>query len=325
MRSLSVGVAGVLISGVVLTSATVATANSSDKTPSPAPQSEAALAAFELSHETLVSTWGAPRVVVPSVDYKAEAAKKAVAEKAASKKLADDAKAEADRLAAEQKATDKASAEQAKTEQAEAKKAEEAVAQAAPATAPASQASNLSTEGASVESTVAPQANDITVLPQVVESATPVASKSAPAAPAAQAAQKVAKPAKKPAEPALQTASNSSKRATVVAAARHYASINAQTDCTALATNSIAAIGVNFHGWPADYMSLGRTVSQAEAQPGDLIYYASNGFGSSHIAVYIGNGQAVHGGWNGMGTAEFSANLPSASAPIFISMSAYNS
>ena len=86
----------------------------------------------------------------------------------------------------------------------------------------------------------------------------------------------------------------------------------------------MAAIGVNFHGWPADYQSLGTIVSQSQAQPGDIIYYQSNGFGSSHVALYIGNGQAVHGGWNGMGTSVFSVNLPTGSAPIFISPSAYN-
>ena len=36
-----------------------------------------------------------------------------------------------------------------------------------------------------------------------------------------------------------------------------------------------------------------------EAGAGDLIYYANGGMGLAHIAVYIGNGVAVHGGWNG--------------------------
>ncbi|MGX8850505.1 NlpC/P60 family protein [Amedibacillus sp. YH-ame10] len=62
-------------------------------------------------------------------------------------------------------------------------------------------------------------------------------------------------------------------------------------DCTALASNSLAAVGINFHGWPADYLSLGSVTSNP--QPGDLIYYPG------HIAVYIGNGQAVHGGYLG--------------------------
>lgn len=89
-------------------------------------------------------------------------------------------------------------------------------------------------------------------------------------------------------------------------------------DCTKLVSNSLAAVGINFHGWPAGYLSLGRTVSAAEAQPGDLIYYADGGMGMAHIAVYIGNGQAVHGGWGGGTTAVFSANV--GSGPVFIAM-----
>ena len=116
---------------------------------------------------------------------------------------------------------------------------------------------------------------------------------------------------------ALPAASNSAKRDAVVAAALGYAQINAQTDCTMLATNSLRAAGINFHGWPMDYMGLGTVTSNP--QPGDLVLYASNGFGQQHIAVYIGNGQAVHGGWNGMGTAIFSVNLPTGSAPIYVS------
>lgn len=124
-------------------------------------------------------------------------------------------------------------------------------------------------------------------------------------------------------EPTLSAVGNQAKRDAVVAAAQAAASINAQTDCTMLATNSLSAVGINFHGWPMDYMSLGTVTSNP--QPGDLVLYQSNGFGQQHIAVYIGNGQAVHGGWNGMGTSVFSVNLPTASAPIFVSPAGYNS
>ncbi|OFI39195.1 hypothetical protein BIU82_15115 [Arthrobacter sp. SW1] len=99
-------------------------------------------------------------------------------------------------------------------------------------------------------------------------------------------------------------------------AAAAYAQLGVAQDCTALASNSLAAVGINFHGWPADYLSLGRTVSAAEAQPGDLIYYADGGMGMAHIAVYVGNGQAVHGGWNGGTTVVYSANV--GSGPVFI-------
>ncbi|POH60370.1 NlpC/P60 family protein [Arthrobacter glacialis] len=116
--------------------------------------------------------------------------------------------------------------------------------------------------------------------------------------------------------PAAQPVTQSGIGATIASAA--LAQIGVAQDCTALASNSLAAAGINFHDWPAGYLSLGRTVSAAEAQPGDLIYYADGGMGMAHIAVYIGNGQAVHGGWGGGMTAVFSANV--GSGPVFIAM-----
>ncbi|MCU1541332.1 MAG: hypothetical protein JWM01_2279 [Arthrobacter sp.] len=99
-------------------------------------------------------------------------------------------------------------------------------------------------------------------------------------------------------------------------AAAAYAQIGVAQDCTRLASNALAAAGINFHGWPAGYLSLGRTVSAAEARPGDLAYYQNGGVGMAHIAVYVGNGMAVHGGWNGGTTALYSANV--GSGPVFI-------
>lgn len=87
-------------------------------------------------------------------------------------------------------------------------------------------------------------------------------------------------------------------------------------DCTMLVTNALKAVGINFHDWPAGYMSLGTVVPASQAQPGDLIYYANGGMGLAHIAVYAGNGQAVHGGWNGNQTVLNVANL--GSGPVYI-------
>ncbi|BCW50908.1 cell wall-associated NlpC family hydrolase [Arthrobacter sp. 1088] len=110
-------------------------------------------------------------------------------------------------------------------------------------------------------------------------------------------------------------AASSGLGAAIAAAA--YAQLGVTQDCTMLVTNSLAAVGIHFHDWPAGYLSLGRTVSAAEAQPGDLAYYANGGYGGmAHIAVYVGNGMAVHGGWNGSTTALFSVNV--GSGPVFI-------
>ena len=92
------------------------------------------------------------------------------------------------------------------------------------------------------------------------------------------------------------------------------AQVGTAQDCTMLVTNALAANGIYYHGWPSGYMSLG-TVTD-DPQPGDLIYYADGGMGMAHIAVYIGNGQAVHGGYNGNETVVASAYL--GSGPVFI-------
>lgn len=132
-------------------------------------------------------------------------------------------------------------------------------------------------------------------------------------APAAQAVSTVKVAAAAPKAPVAA----SSKGQAILSAA--YAQLGVMQDCTMLVTNSLAAVGINFHDWPAGYLSLGRTVSAAEAQPGDLIYYADGGAGVAHVAVYAGNGQAVHGGYNGNQTVVFSANV--GSGPVFIRVS----
>jgi len=117
-----------------------------------------------------------------------------------------------------------------------------------------------------------------------------------------------------PAPKTINTASASGKGAAIAAAA--LAQLGVNQDCTALVSNSLRAVGINFHDWPAGYLSLGRTVSAAEAQPGDVIYYADGGVGVPHVAVYIGNGQAVHGGFLGYTTKVYDAFV--GSGPVFI-------
>lgn len=146
---------------------------------------------------------------------------------------------------------------------------------------------------------------------KAVATAAPVA-RQAVAAPAAAApvAAAAAPVVAAPAPAAASTGLNS----TILAAA--YAQIGVTQDCTMLVTNSLAAVGIHFHDWPAGYLSLGRTVSAAEAQPGDVVYYADGGAGVAHVAVYAGNGQAVHGGYNGNQTVLSSVNV--GSGPVFI-------
>ncbi len=86
-------------------------------------------------------------------------------------------------------------------------------------------------------------------------------------------------------------------------AAAAKAQVGAAQDCTMLVTNSLKAVGIDFHGAPESYLSLGPMTDNPV--PGDIVVY------SGHVAIYIGNGQAVHGGWNGWTTEIFSVNCAS--------------
>lgn len=156
----------------------------------------------------------------------------------------------------------------------------------------------------------------VTTTPAPVEEPAAVVEAPAAAAPAATPAAAIKVASSAPAAPAAPVAASGKGQAILSAA---YAQLGVNQDCTMLVTNSLAAVGIHFHDWPAGYLSLGRTVSAAEAQPGDLIYYANGGSGMAHIAVYAGNGQAVHGGYNGNQTVVFSANV--GSGPVFIRVS----
>ena len=148
--------------------------------------------------------------------------------------------------------------------------------------------------------------------------ATPAVAKAAekPAAtPAvATAAPTVTAKTQAPAAAATTQAASSNKGAAIYQAA--LAQLGTFQDCTLLVTNALKAVGINFHDWPAGYMSLGTVVPASQAQPGDLVYYANGGMGAAHIGVYAGNGQAIHGGWNGNQTVLNTANL--GSGPVYI-------
>ncbi|WP_395401735.1 NlpC/P60 family protein [Arthrobacter sp. UC242_113] len=181
----------------------------------------------------------------------------------------------------------------------------------APATISAASSIAISYEKPVVSTAPAPVVEAPKPVVKVQEAAPAV--EAAPVAEATPAVQTTA--AVETAAPAApKTTAASGKGAAIAAAA--YAQLGVSQDCTALATNALAAVGIHYHGWPAGYLSLGRTVSAAEAQPGDLAYYQNGGMGLAHIAVYVGNGQAVHGGWNGGTTALFSVNV--GSGPVFI-------
>lgn len=73
-------------------------------------------------------------------------------------------------------------------------------------------------------------------------------------------------------------------------------------DCTALVERSLRAVGIpagDLGTQPHEYAALGAQIlTTGSYAPGDILIYQGN-----HVAVYIGNGQVVHGGWDGFTTA----------------------
>ena len=66
----------------------------------------------------------------------------------------------------------------------------------------------------------------------------------------------------------------------------------AGTDCSGFTCYVLRDFGISVARTPSgQYSSAGRSVSLAEAQPGDIICYGYGG--CSHVALYIGNGQIV--------------------------------
>ena len=88
--------------------------------------------------------------------------------------------------------------------------------------------------------------------------------------------------------------------------------------CTQVATGALNAAGVGAGVvWPSEYIQYGYYVDPSQAVAGNLIYYNNGGNGYDHIAVYIGDGQAVHGNYDGQ-TVVADAYLSTAGSPQFI-------
>ena len=190
-----------------------------------------------------------------------------------------------------------------------------AAAPAAQTPAPAAQTKAAATTAPKTETKVAAQTPAPAVQTKAATPAPKAETKAATQTPAPAVQTKAATPA--PAaqtKPAATTTPSGSKNAAIYQAA--LAQVGRYQDCTMLVTNALKSVGINYHDWPAGYMKLGTQVSASQAQAGDLIYYANGGTGLAHIAVYAGNGQAVHGGWLGNQTVVNTANV--GSGPVYI-------
>lgn len=86
-----------------------------------------------------------------------------------------------------------------------------------------------------------------------------------------------------------------------------YAQLGSTDLCSLVVANALAAIGVDaYDRYPGGGFLLSTETIRVRGywvdtpQPGDVAYYSSNYSGtSSHVAIYIGNGQVISGNFNG--------------------------
>ena len=88
-----------------------------------------------------------------------------------------------------------------------------------------------------------------------------------------------------------------------------YAQIGIMQDCTAMVERALGSAGIPVDDLaPMQFMNYGKVVS--DPQPGDMIVQ------SGHVAIYIGNGQAISGGINGNQTGIHPISWLTATGPI---------
>lgn len=159
--------------------------------------------------------------------------------------------------------------------------------------------------------------------PAVASVAAPVIEKPAPVAPApvAKKAAVTTGAAKAPVAKAAAAAPAAAAPAPAAAAApavggvnaamvaSAYAQIGIMQDCTAMVERALGSAGIPVGDLgPMQFMNYGKVVSSP--QPGDMIVQ------SGHVAIYIGNGQAISGGINGNQTGIHPISWLTATGPL---------
>lgn len=65
-------------------------------------------------------------------------------------------------------------------------------------------------------------------------------------------------------------------------------------DCSGFTRYVFDALGVDLPHSSASQYELGTPVAKKDLQPGDLVFFQTNGHSVSHVGIYIGNGTFVH-------------------------------
>lgn len=81
-------------------------------------------------------------------------------------------------------------------------------------------------------------------------------------------------------------------------------------DCSGLVKYVYAQAGVNVPRTARAQHDAGRGIKMAQAQPGDLLFYSFSGGQVDHVAIYLGDDQAVHAPASGRAVIVASVHLP---------------
>lgn len=174
-------------------------------------------------------------------------------------------------------------------------------AETAPAETPAAPAETAPAETAPVETPAAPEETAPVETPAAPEETTPVETPATP---------EETTPVETPAATTLGQRISSE--------AQKLVGVTDGLWCTQVVQQALANAGVSdaYQLWPDQYAGQYGYYTN-DPQEGDLLYYNNGGRGVDHIAIYIGNGQAVHGNYEGK-TVIASAYLSTAASPQFI-------
>ncbi|MCL6516662.1 C40 family peptidase [Alicyclobacillus sp.] len=78
-------------------------------------------------------------------------------------------------------------------------------------------------------------------------------------------------------------------------------------DCSGLVQYTLARVGIHVGRTSYDQYQSGRVVSRANLEPGDLVFFDTDGPGASHVGIYVGGGRFVNATSSGVRTDSLSS------------------
>ncbi|HEX4895557.1 MAG TPA: C40 family peptidase [Solimonas sp.] len=91
---------------------------------------------------------------------------------------------------------------------------------------------------------------------------------------------------------------------------RYGGATSAGFDCSGLVQYVYASVGIKLPRTAREQHGMGETIDLDEAEPGDLLFYSFEGRRIDHVAIYLGDDQAVHAPANGRQVIVASVHLP---------------